>query len=439
MISGFDRVVIPLIFLGLHFEVVGAHEVEGLRLWSGPESTRVVVDLSSPTSHRIFKLDNPFRVVIDLTDMTFPQGADLPEGRGFVARVRTGAQPRGLLRVVLDVNQPVDPQSFLLEPNDIYGHRLVVDLTSAAGAPTVKRAPMVDRGSRRPVVIAIDAGHGGDDPGATGSRGVREKDVVLGIARKLAEEVELQNGMRSVLTRDGDYYLSLRERMDRAREVQADLFVSIHADAYRNASAKGATVYVLSDRGAADEAALRLADRENASDLVGGVSLAGKDQLLARVLLDLSQNAAISASSTVGERVIERLDSVATIRKSQVQRAPFLVLKSPDIPSILIETAYISNPKEESALRTSGYQRSLARAIRDGLVDYFRDNPPPDSYLAAHPPPAQRNPIHHVISRGETLSEIAQHYNVTLSVLKRFNPRAGDTIRIGQVLTIPNT
>ena len=166
MISGFDRVVIPLIFLGLHFEFVGAHEVEGLRLWPGPESTRVVVDLSSPTSHRIFKLDNPFRVVIDLTDMTFPQGADLPEGRGLVARVRTGAQPRGLLRVVLDVNQPVDPQSFLLEPNDIYGHRLVIDLSHPGGAPTVKRAPVVDRGSRRSVVIAIDAGHGGDDPGA---------------------------------------------------------------------------------------------------------------------------------------------------------------------------------------------------------------------------------------------------------------------------------
>ena len=275
MISGFDRVVIPLIFLGLHFEFVGAHEVEGLRLWPGPESTRVVVDLSSPTSHRIFKLDNPFRVVIDLTDMTFPQGADLPEGRGLVASVRTGAQPRGLLRVVLDVNQPVEPQSFLLEPNDIYGHRLVIDLSPAGRAPTVKRAPVVDRGSRRPVVIAIDAGHGGDDPGATGSRGVREKDVVLGIARKLAEEVELQDGMRSVLTRDGDYYLPLRERMDRAREAQADLFVSIHADAYRNASAKGATVYVLSDRGAADEAALAAVERLSRASSAAALGFAG--------------------------------------------------------------------------------------------------------------------------------------------------------------------
>ena len=243
--------------------------------------------------------------------------------------------------------------------------------------------------------------------------------MVLGIARSLAAEIEAQPGMRPVLVRDGDYYLPHRERMGRAHQAEADLFVSIHADAFRNARAKGATVYVLSERGATDEAALRLAERENASDLIGGVSLADKDQLLARVLLDLSQSAAISASSSAGDRVIKRLRSVTEIRKSRVQQAPFLVLKSPDIPSLLIETAYISNPKEEAALKTPGYQRSLARAIHDGIVDYFRDNPPPDSYLALNPPPERSAPTRHMISSGETLSEIAQHYKISL-----FRPEA---------------
>lgn len=439
MVSGFGRGLLPLLVLGYLAEAASAHEVEGLRLWSGPETTRVVLDLSAPTSHRIFNLDNPYRVVVDLTETTVSEGTRLPEGRGFVVGVRTGAQPRGQLRVVLDVNQPVDPQSFLLGPNETYGHRLVIDLAPSTGAPVVKRAPRAAETRGRPVVIAIDAGHGGEDPGATGSRGVREKDVVLGIARHLEEQVDAQAGMRPVLVRDGDYYLPHRERMRRAREAGADLFVSIHADAFRSARASGATVYVLSERGASDEAARALAERENASDLIGGVSLSDKDPLLARVLLDLSQSAAISASSSAGERVIKRLSAVTTIRKSRVQRAPFLVLKSPDIPSILIETAYISNPKEESALKTSGYQRSLAGAIHDGIVDYFRDNPPPDSYLAFNPPAERRSPIHHVISRGETLSGIAQHYNVSLSALKRFNAIAGDVIRIGQVLSIPST
>jgi len=438
--SGFGkRVLDGLILTGMLLTgVAGANEVEGLRLWSGPESTRVVFDLSAPTPHRIFNLDNPYRVVVDLTDAEVSKAAGLPEGRGVVLGVRTGAQPRGQLRVVLDVNQRVNPQSFLLEPNDTYGHRLVIDLTPLDGAPVVKRAPRPGGEGGRALVIAIDAGHGGDDPGAVGSRGVREKDVVLGIARSLAEEVEAQPGMRPLLVRDGDYYLPHRERTARAHEAQADLFVSIHADAFRDTRAKGATVYVLSERGATDEAALRLAERENASDLIGGVSLADKDQLLASVLLDLSQSAAISASSSAGERVIKQLGAVTAIRKSRVQQAPFLVLKSPDIPSLLIETAYISNPKEESALKTSGYQRSLARAIHNGIVDYFRDNPPPDSYLALNPPPERRTPIRHVISRGETLSEIAQYYKVSLSTLKRSNAIGGDVIRIGQVLTIPS-
>ena len=432
--------LVAILFLGggLLASISQANEVEGIRLWASPESTRVVLDLDRPTSHNVFSLENPNRLVIDLNDSRMSSSANLAEARGLVSNLRTGTRSGGVLRVVLDLNQPSHAHSFVLDPNSIYGYRLVVDLTPTMPAPpAVRRVPRADTPGGRPVVIAIDAGHGGEDPGATGPGGVREKHVVLGIARYLAEEVRAQAGMEPILVRDGDYYLPHRTRTERARQAEADLFVSIHADAFRDSRVGGSTVYVLSEKGASDEAAHRLAERENASDMIGGVSLADKDDVLASVLLDLSQNAAISASSQVGQSIIKRLDTIAKIRKHQVQHAPFLVLKSPDIPSVLIETAYISNPREEAALKTSQYQRALARAIHDGIVDYFRDNPPPGSYLAANPPPYRDSAVRHVIARGDTLSEIAQQYNVSLSALKRFNGLSSDTIRIGQVLTIP--
>ena len=439
MLGRARRLLAILFFVGgLLASISQANEVEGVRLWASPESTRVVLDLDRPTDHRVFSLANPNRLVIDLDDSSVSPSADIAEARGLVASLRTGARPGGVLRVVLDLTQPSQANSFVLKPNDIYGYRLVVDLTSTMPAPpVVRRTLRADTPGGRPVVIAIDAGHGGEDPGATGPGGAREKNVVLGIARYLAEEVHAQPGMEPILVRDGDYYLPHRVRTERARQGEADLFVSIHADSFRDSRVGGSTVYVLSDKGASDEAARRLAERENASDMIGGVSLADKDEVLASVLLDLSQSAAISASSQVGQRIIKRLDTIARIRKQQVQHAPFLVLKSPDIPSVLIETAYISNPSEESALKSTAYQRAMARAIHDGIVDYFRDNPPPGSYLAANPPPWRETAVRHVISRGETLSEIAQHYNVSVSALKRFNGLSGDRIRIGQVLTIP--
>lgn len=432
--------LLAILFLGggLLASISQANEVEGIRLWASPESTRVVLDLDRPTAHNVFSLENPNRLVIDLDDSRVSPSASFAEARGLVSNLRTGTRSGGVLRVVLDLNQPSHANSFVLKPNSIYGYRLVVDLTPTMPVPPVIRRTLVtDTPGGRPVVIAIDAGHGGEDPGATGPGGVREKHVVLGIARYLAEEVRAQPGMEPLLVRDGDYYLPHRTRTERARQAEADLFVSIHADAFRDPRVGGSTVYVLSDKGASDEAAHRLAERENASDMIGGVSLADKDDVLASVLLDLSQNAAISASSQVGQSIIKRLDTIAKIRKHQVQHAPFLVLKSPDIPSVLIETAYISNPREEAALKTSQYQRAMARAIHDGIVDYFRDNPPPGSYLAANPPPYRESAVRHVIARGDTLSEIAQRYNVSLSALKRFNGLSGDTIRIGQVLTIP--
>ena len=438
--AGWGRCARALLIAGgcLLASVTHGNEVQGVRLWASPESTRVVLDLSAPMTHRVFSLSGPPRLVIDLDNSRVSPAAEIAEARGVVSRVRTGARPEGALRVVLDLNQSAEAHSFVLEPNDIYGYRLVVDLASAAGgAAAVIRRPRPTAAGARPVVVAIDAGHGGEDPGATGRNGVREKDVVLGIARRLADEVRAQPGMEPILVRDGDYYLPHRVRTERARQGGADLFVSIHADAFRDSRVHGSTVYVLSDKGATDEAARRLAERENASDMIGGVSLADKDELLATVLLDLSQSAAISASSQVGGRILKRLGSIAAIRKHQVQHAGFLVLKSPDIPSILIETAYITNPGEEAALKSPSYQQAMARAIHDGIVDYFRDNPPPDSYLALHPPPYRESAFRHVIVRGETLSEIAQHYNVSLTALKRVNRLSSDTIRIGQVLSIP--
>jgi N-acetylmuramoyl-L-alanine amidase len=427
----------------------GAATVQNVRAWSGPDGTRVVLELSGPVEHRVFALADPDRVVIDLPGTSAAPGLALAEPRGAVTALRAGARAGGELRLVLELNAAAKPKTFLLTPHEQYGHRLVIDLPPVQASPVVRRSPQPSTDRGRDVVVVIDAGHGGEDPGASGRGGAREKDVVLAIARKLATEVNNQPGMRAVLVRDGDYFVSHRKRMEIAHQARADFFISIHADSYRSADAKGATVYVLSAKGATDEAALRLAQRENASDLIGGVSLADKDQLLARVLLDLSQSAALNASTAAGQRLIRRMSAVTAMRRREVQQAPFLVLKSPDIPSVLVETAYISNPREEASLRSAKYQAALAAALKQGIVDYFAANPPEGSYFASHAPApapvtvaaaAPREslaPVRHVIARGETLSEIAQRYRVSSATLRRTNSLRTDVLRVGQVLTIP--
>ncbi len=413
-----------------------AAAVNSVRVWSGPDSTRVVFELSAPVQHRVSVLTEPNRLVIDFPNSSAAAPLSLPEAKGAVASVRSGERG-GELRVVLELTHAAKAKTFLLAPNAQYGHRLVVDLLEEEAA-VVQRAttpPLAATG--RDVVIAIDAGHGGEDPGASGRNGGREKDVVLAIARRLAAEVDAQPGMRAVLVRKGDYFVPHRKRMAIAHGAQADFFISIHADSYRDSSATGATVYVLSEKGASDEAASLLAQRENASDLIGGVSLAERDQLLARVLLDLSQSAALSASTAAGQRLIKRMSTITAMRKMQVQQAPFLVLKSPDIPSVLVETAYISNPREEASLRNTQHQAELAKALREGIVDYFAANPPQDSYFATQASAAPRRAVRHVIARGETLSGIAERYRVSAATLRRSNSLKNDSIRIGQVLTIP--
>jgi N-acetylmuramoyl-L-alanine amidase len=412
-----------------------AGELTGIRLAAGPDATRVVLDLDSTASHRLFELTEPNRVVIDLPNVAASSRLKLPAAKGRVRSVRTGARPGGELRVVLDLSGPVDSKSFLLQPQDGQGHRLVIDLSD----PGVQREPRVsiDTNPSRDVVIVIDAGHGGHDPGATGHGGLYEKDAVLDIARRLASLVDAAPGMRPVLIRREDTYIDPESRVAIARAAQADFFISIHADASENRRVRGATVYSIKPRRAEYEQRQRLANLESVPDLVGGVRIADQDATVARVLLDLSQNASMGNSIIAGDFMIEQLARVAPLLRDSVQEGSYEVLTAPDIPSLLIETAFVTNPEDESRLRDPGFRGLIAEALHAGLLDYYRTNPPPDTYIAHNPPPRQTGPVRHVIASGETLSEIAERYRISLRELRRTNRISGDVIRIGQVLTIP--
>ena len=416
--------------------VAQAATVENIRLWSENGRTRVVLDLSRPADHNIFTLRGPDRLVVDLKDSKLKGTLKkLPVG-GAIRAIRTGLRSNGQLRVVLDLNQTVRSRSFTAGPNKEYGDRLVIDLQQQGNLKTVKRASE-EHVAGRDIVIAIDPGHGGHDPGAIGRARTKEKDVALAVSKRLAARINAERGMKAILVRSGDYYVEHRERMEIARRGNADLFISIHADAVDDRRARGSSVYVLSLKGASDEAGKRLAERENASGLVGGVSLADKDAVLASVLLDLSQNAALSASLDVGGEVIRQLAQIGKVHRRKVQQAGFLVLKSPDVPSILVETAYISNPDEEKKLRSRAHQDKLANAILAGVRRYFYNSPPPNTMIALNQKRAPSGPVRHVISRGDTLSEIAERYNVSMSAIRAENKLSGNKVRIGQTLKIP--
>jgi N-acetylmuramoyl-L-alanine amidase len=413
-----------------------ATTIKNMRIWTEDGRTRIVLDLNRSAEHTIFTLRSPDRLVVDLDDSRLSNSlTSLPSG-GAISSIRTGVSADGKLRVVLDLNQAVRSRSFSAGPNDLYGDRLVIDLHQDTNLRAVKRAAE-EYVAGRDVVIAVDPGHGGKDPGAIGRARTREKDVALAVARRLAARIDAEPGMKAILVRGDDYYVDHRERMEIARRQKADLFVSIHADAVNDRRARGASVYVLSTKGASDEAAKRLAQRENASEQLGGVSLSDKDAVLASVLMDLSQNAALSASLDAGSEVIRQLARVGSVHRRTVQQAGFLVLKSPDVPSILVETAYISNPDEEKKLRSSAHQEVLAEAILAGLRNYFTANPPPNTQLALNQKKGPARQVSHVISRGDTLSEIAKRYNVSMSDIRTANQLSTDRVRIGQKLTIP--
>ena len=339
--------------------------VENVRIWAENDKTRVVLDLSKPVKHKIITLRGPDRLVIDLSDSRLGGGMSrLPSGAGAVKSIRSGVRAGGDLRVVLDLNQVVRSRSFTAGPNSKFGDRLVIDLHRSGNLQTVKRASE-NTTPGRDIVVAIDPGHGGHDPGAIGRGKTREKDVALSISKQLASRINAEAGMRAVLVRSGDYYVDHRKRTDIARRNKADLFISIHADAVDDRRARGASVYALSHKGASDEEARLLAERENAAVRIGGVEISDKPPEIAAVLLDLSQTASLSASLDVGNKVARELGTVGKMHRKTVQQAGFLVLKSLDMPSILVETAYISNPDEEKKLRSKAHQSKLASAIME--------------------------------------------------------------------------
>jgi N-acetylmuramoyl-L-alanine amidase len=370
-----------------------AADVRAIRLAASDTGTRVVLDLSAPVRHKAFLLEAPGRVVLDVARASLKTSV-LPKPEGVVTTVRTGKLPDRGLRLVFEVEGPVTFEVSSAGPSGEAGHRLILDIASPAAknvavTPSPPAQPVAIRprhaptDSGRDIIIAIDAGHGGVDPGASGKRGTREKDVVLDIARALAARINREPGMKAVLTRDGDYFISLRERNLRARRAKADLFVSIHADAIANPTVSGSSVYVLSERGASSEAARWLAERENAADLKGGITLDDKDVALANVLLDLSQTASIAASMVAAENVLRSLDRIGEVRKPRVQQAGFVVLKSPDIPSMLVETAFISNREDERKLSQPSHRAKLADAIFTGIEQYFQGNAPEGTRLSA--------------------------------------------------------
>jgi len=387
-----------------------AARVSDVRLWSGPEGTRLVLDLSAPVPYEVFTLENPDRVVIDLARTELALRKGLPQGQGPVQTVRSGPKEGGGLRIVLDLAAPQQISSFAVAPDGDAGHRLVVEMPPAqarAAAPAevpggaqVLSAPAAalareaavaapvksvstSATTGRDVVVAVDAGHGGQDPGALGRGGTREKDVTLAIARRLAAAIDAEPGMRAVLIRDGDYFVSLHGRARKAREQGADLFVSVHADSVLDRGVSGSSVYVLSLRGASDEASRWLAERENAADLMGGVSLDDKSDVLASVLLDVTQKEAVSNSVEAADSVLGALRRIGPVHGSRVRHAGFVVLKSPDIPSMLVETAFISNAADERKLRDPAHQQRIADAIHAGVRDFLYDKPPPGTKLAA--------------------------------------------------------
>ncbi|OOV99755.1 N-acetylmuramoyl-L-alanine amidase [Pseudomonas sp. MF4836] len=457
--------VVGLLLTALAVEAVAATQVRSVRLWRAPDNTRLVFDLSGPVQHSVFTLSAPDRLVIDINGATLGGPLNIATANTPITAMRSAQRTPTDLRVVIDLKKAVTPKSFTLAPNAQYGNRLVVDLfdnpadaapppTPAPSVATVPAVPVTPvepaiklppaPAGKRDIIVVIDAGHGGEDPGASGSRGQHEKDVVLAIARELQRQVNGLKGFRAELTRTGDYFIPLRGRTEIARKKGADLFVSIHADAAPSAAAFGASVFALSDRGATSETARWLADSENRSDLIGGagnVSLDDKDRMLAGVLLDLSMTASLTSSLNVGQKVLSNIGRVTPLHKQRVEQAGFMVLKSPDIPSILVETGFISNANEASKLAAASHQQALARSISSGIRQFFQQNPPPGTYIAwlRDSGKIAQGPRDHRVSPGETLAMLAVRYQVSAATLRTANNLKTDELKVGQTLTIPGT
>ncbi len=474
--------------------------VNGVRVWRAPDHTRFVLDLDAPVQHSLTFANNPDRIILDIPASSLNAGLNtLPLADTPVLAVRSYVQNKTDLRLVLDLKTKIAPNSFLLKAHSGMHDRLVIDLydepatpasttpasttTAAAEKPvvapvtatvpanknpatanpvttapaaTVKpvTAPVVvveptpapasvDLQGKRTIVIAVDAGHGGEDPGAMGPNRIREKEVTLAIAKELIAAINAQPGFSGKLTRTGDYFIPLKKRRDIARNMKADLFVSIHADAFSKASARGASVFALSRNGATSETARFLAERENESDLIGGVgniSLDDKDQVLAGVLVDLSMTATLNSSLQVGHHVLNSMGGIAHLHKRHVEQAGFVVLKAPDVPSILVETGFISNPDESRKLATPAYRKQMAGSVFKGIRQYFYQHPPAGTYVAAQ---LQSGGIkdferQHTVAAGDSLSAIAARYGVSSQQLMQYNKMNSTVVKLGQVIRIPS-
>lgn len=369
---------------------VSAAQIRNARLWRSDEKLRLVFDLSGPVRYKTFTLSAPERLIIDVAGANLSGDFSQLTLNGTVIRsIRSGPFGQGDTRIVLDLSNPVLLNSFLLAPQDGQSHRLVLDLVSAKTPPVTpmvpRETPKIGAHPKRDIIVVVDPGHGGKDPGAVGAKGEREKDVVLSIAQLLAKRLKKEKGFDVKLVRNDDFFVPLRKRVEIARQHKADMFISVHADAAPRLTASGASVYCLSEGGATSATACFMAQRENGADLLGATSLLNlrdKDPMLAGVILDMSMNATIAASLQLGNTVLGSLAGITTLHQKRVEQAGFAVLKSPDVPSILVETGFISNVRDSQRLVTARHQQAVADGLFEGLKRYFEKNPPTDSYLA---------------------------------------------------------
>ncbi|MEN0036606.1 MAG: N-acetylmuramoyl-L-alanine amidase [Cellvibrio sp.] len=498
----FSRWLSAIFCLGIAIFALAAQSatVNGVRVWRAPDHTRIVLDLDAPVQHSLTLAGNPDRIILDVPNSKLNGSlGNLPLADTPVMVIRSNVHNKTDLRLVLDLKAKVTPNSFSLKAHAGMHDRLVIDLydevpntavatattaappttpttavakppvstslppsqvVSGAQSPATTNKPAtaiektvvvpppsqptanVDLQGKRTIVIAVDAGHGGEDPGAMGPNRLREKEVTLAIAKELIAAINAQPGFSGKLTRTGDYFIPLKKRRDLARTMKADLFVSIHADAFTKASARGASVFALSRNGATSETARFLAQRENESDLIGGVgdiSLGDKDQVLAGVLVDLSMTATLNSSLQVGHHVLNSMGGIAHLHKRHVEQAGFMVLKSPDVPSILVETGFISNPDEARKLATVAYRKQMASSVFKGIRQYFYQHPPAGTYIAAQVQSGSVKDFErqHTVVSGDSLSGIATRYGVSSQRLMQYNNMRDTNVKIGQTLKIP--
>jgi N-acetylmuramoyl-L-alanine amidase len=427
---------------------MASSDVSGVRVWSGPDNTRIVLDLSGAPKFSHFNLNKPNRLVLDLSSSKMLSDlSKVPLSGDLVKKIRPSTpKAKGDYRLVIELSQAVNPTVFALKPTGNYGHRLVIDLPDKAGSAQIKKQQQQiskaktqqQLAGNRDIIIAIDAGHGGEDPGAIGNKRTYEKHITLAIAKRAQRLINQEPGLKAVLIREGDYFVNLNKRSQIARKNKADFLVSIHADGFTSSQPKGASVWVVSTRRAKSEVGRHLEDHEAESDLLGGVGevmgSVENDAHLNFALIDMQMDYSMNTAYEVAKKVLSELGKVTSLHKKRPEHASLAVLKSPDIPSILVEAGFITNHKEEKLLKTGNYQERIAKAVVKGIKAHYRAKPLAGTLYA------QTYGVRkHTVRKGESLSVLAARYNISVAGLKKANKLTSNTLRIGQVLTIPNS